>query len=100
MEKKVSNRKYQSQKKTIMRQMEEIEKLRQEVENLQIDCNKRDELIDSINSIRDEFYEVIDDIKAKGEEYDALISDLKQMRQVMNHTYFKGKWKLIKLLLK
>lgn len=100
MEKKVSNRKYQSQKKTIMRQMEEIENLKQEVENLQIDCNKRDELIDSINTIRDEFYEIIDDIKSKGEEYDLLISDLKRMRQVMDKTYFKGKWKIIKLLLK
>lgn len=100
MDRKISNRKFQSQKKTIMRQVDEIEKLKHEIESLQIDCNKKDSMINSVNEIRQEFYQVIADLKSKREEYDTLIADLKQMRQVMNQTYFKGKWKLIRFLLK
>lgn len=83
-----------------MRQLDEIEKLKSSIFELEIDSEKRTELIDSITDIRTELYEVIDDLSERREEYTRLIEDLRQMKMVMNQTVFKGKWRLIKLLLR
>lgn len=93
-------KKYETQKKIVLRQLDEIEKLKSSISELEIDSEKRTELIDSITDIRTELYEVIDDLSERREEYTRLIEDLRQMKMVMNQTVFKGKWKLIKLLLR
>lgn len=92
-------KKYETQKKIVLRQLDEIEKLKSSISELEIDSEKRTELIDSITDIRTELYEVIDDLSERREEYTRLIEDLRQMKMVMNQTVFKGKWRLIKLLL-
>lgn len=93
-------KKYETQKKIVLRQLDEIEKLKSSISELEIDSEKRTELIDSITDIRTELYEVIDDLNERREEYTRLIEDLRQMKMVMNQTVFKGKWRLIKLLLR
>lgn len=93
-------KKYETQKKIVLRQLDEIEKLESSISELEIDSEKRTELIDSITDIRTELYEVIDDLSERREEYTRLIEDLRQMKMVMNQTVFKGKWRLIKLLLR
>ncbi len=93
-------KKYETQKKIVLRQLDEIEKLKSSISELEIDSEKRTELIDSITDIRTELYEAIDDLSEKREEYTRLIEDLRQMKMVMNQTVFKGKWRLIKLLLR
>lgn len=93
-------KKYETQKKIVLRQLDEIEKLKSSISELEIDSEKRTELIDSITDIRTELYEVIDDLSERREEYTHLIEDLRQMKMVMNQTVFKGKWRLIKLLLR
>lgn len=93
-------KKYETQKKIVLRQLDEIEKLKSSISELEIDSEKRTELIDSITDIRTELYEVIDDLSERREEYTRLIEDLRQMKIVMNQTVFKGKWRLIKLLLR
>lgn len=93
-------KKYETQKKIVLRQLDEIEKLESSISELEIDSEKRTELIDSITDIRTELYEVIDDLSERREEYTRLIEDLKQMKMVMNQTVFKGKWRLVKLLLR
>lgn len=93
-------KKYETQKKIVLRQLDEIEKLKSSIFELEIDSEKRTELIDSITDIRTELYEVIDDLSERREEYTRLIEDLGQMKMVMNQTVFKGKWRLIKLLLR
>lgn len=93
-------KKYETQKKIVLRQLDEIEKLKSSISELEIDSEKRTELIDSITDIRTELYEVIDDLSERREEYTRLIEDLRRMRMVMNQTVFKGKWRLIKLLLR
>lgn len=93
-------KKYETQKKIVLRQLDEIEKLKSSISELEIDSEKRTELIDSITDIRTELYEVIDDLSERREEYTRLIEDLRQMKMVMNQTVFKGKWGLIKLLLR
>lgn len=93
-------KKYETQKKIVLRQLDEIEKLKSSISELEIDSEKRTELINSITDIRTELYEVIDDLSERREEYTRLIEDLRQMKMVMNQTVFKGKWRLIKLLLR
>lgn len=93
-------KKYETQKKIVLRQLDEIEKLKSSISELEIDSEKRTELIDSITDIRTKLYEVIDDLSERREEYTRLIEDLRQMKMVMNQTVFKGKWRLIKLLLR
>lgn len=93
-------KKYETQKKIVLRQLDEIEKLKSSISELEIDSEKRTELIDSITDIRTELYEVIDDLSERREEYTRLIEDLRQIKMVMNQTVFKGKWRLIKLLLR
>ena len=93
-------KKYETQKKIVLRQLDEIEKLKSSIFELEIDSEKRTELIDSITDIRTELYEVIDDLIERTEEYTRLIEDLRQKKKVMNQTVFKGKWRLIKLLLR
>lgn len=93
-------KKYETQKKIVLQQLDEIEKLKSSISELEIDSEKRTELIDSITDIRTELYEVIDDLSERREEYTRLIEDLKQMKMVMNQTVFKGKWRLVKLLLR
>ena len=93
-------KKYETQKKIVLRQLDEIEKLKSSISELEIDSENRTELIDSITDIRTELYEVIDDLSERREEYTRLIEDLKQMKMVMNQTVFKGKWRLVKLLLR
>lgn len=93
-------KKYETQKKIVLRQLDEIEKLKSSISELEIDSEKRTELIDSITDIRTELYEVIDDLSERREEYTCLIEDLRQMKMVMNQTVFRSKWRLIKLLLR
>lgn len=93
-------KKYETQKKIVLRQLDEIEKLKSSISELEIDSEKCTELIDSITDIRTELYEVIDDLSERRKEYTRLIEDLRQMKMVMNQTVFKGKWRLIKLLLR
>ena len=66
-------KKYETQKKIVLRQLDEIEKLKSSISELEIDSEKRTELIDSITDIRTELYEVIDDLSEKREEYTRLI---------------------------
>lgn len=84
----------------IKKQTDEIESLKQTILNLEIDCEKKDELINLVDRMRSEMLDVVNEIKVKSREYDALINDLKQMKKAMNEDYFKGRWNLVRLLLK
>ena len=86
--------------KTIRRQVEEIEFLKKKVSNLEIDCEDKDEIIASIEKFRTEMDEIISDLRNKSDEYDMLMSDLRKMRKVMNQTVFKGRWRLVKWIMK
>ena len=84
----------------IQRKNDEIECLKNKISDLEISCEEKDELINSVDSLRLELKEVIDDLKTKRDEYDRLISELFEMRKVFNQDVFKGRWKLIRLLMK
>lgn len=84
----------------IVRQVDKIDSLQKQVNALEIDNAKKDEIINSINALRDDLFSTINELKGKSEKYDELLAELMQMRKVMNQTVFKGRWKLIRLLLK
>lgn len=84
----------------IKRQIDEIDSLKKKIANLEIDCKDKDEIIRSIDTLRVDFKETIDDIKRKGEAYDKLIDELTEMKKVMNEEVFKGRWNLVRLLIK
>lgn len=86
--------------KIIVKQVDKIDALQKQISLLEIDNAKKDEIIITVNALRDDLFEIVNELKGKGEKYDGLIAELMQMRSVMNQTVFKGKWKLIRLLLK
>ena len=77
-----------------------MDELKKTISDLEIDCRKKSELIDSIDVLRDDLTEAIDEIKKKGEEYDKLLTELKDMKNVMDQVVFKKKWRLIRFLLR
>lgn len=84
----------------ISRQVDEIDKLKQTISDLEISCQEKDELISSVDNLIEDMRKTVDGINAKREEYDKLISELRQMKLIMNEEVFNNKWWLIKFLLK
>lgn len=84
----------------ILNQIDKIDKLQKTISELEISCDEKDKVIESVNSLRDDLFAVINELKKKSEKYDILISDLMEMRKVMNQTVFKGRWRLVRWLLK
>ena len=96
----VNKRKSDFKSQIIVRQVDRIDSLQKQVDALEVDNAKKDKIINSINALRNDLFLTINELKSKSEKYDELIAELTQMRMVMNKTVFKGKWKLIRLLLK
>lgn len=99
MNKYSKNKKSDYKSQIINRQIDEIEHLKQEILKLEINCEEKNNLINSIDSLRNDLVSVIDEIKNKRQEYNKLIAELYEMKSLMNQTVFKGRWKLIRLLL-
>ena len=97
---KKKHRKQDVKSRIIERQTNEIESLKKQIYDLEIDCDKKDRLINSIDSLRVEFDEAIQNIRSKGEAYDALIEELNEMKKIMNEEVFRGKWNIIRLLMR
>ena len=84
----------------IGRQSEEIQSLKDKISALEIDCKTEDDLIHSVDYVRNDMIAVIEDLKKQSKKYDELINELTEMKNTMNKIVFKKKWKLIRWLLK
>lgn len=84
----------------IVRQVDEIDALQKKVSDLEIDNAKKDEIINAINALRNDLFAIVNELNGKSEKFDELFDELMQMRKVINQTVFKGRWKLIRFLLK
>lgn len=93
-------KKYELQNKMISRQIKQIESLKLQVNNLNLELKKKDEIIGSIDLLRSELAQNVSEINKYKEEYKNLVEELRKMKEVINKTYYKGKWSLIKLLIK
>lgn len=95
-----SRKKYDFKSKIIARQVDKIDYLQKQISALEIDNSKKDELIKSIDILRNDLFDTIIELKDKSEKYNELISELIQMKNAINQTVFNGRWKLIRFLLK
>ena len=96
-EKKNNKNKYEKrlafQQKMITRQSEQIEKLKNKL-------IEKDEIINSVTPLRNELIENINEVKKKKKEFDELIQEMKKMKSIVNKEVYKGRWWLIKWLIK
>lgn len=88
------------QSQMISRQSNQIDVLKSKIEKLEQQLKEKDEIINSIEPMRREMTENIKEYKRLKNEYQKLVQELKQMKEIMNQTVYKGKWWLIKFLIK
>lgn len=88
------------QNRTISRQSKQIEELKLQNEKLKLEIKKNEEIINSITPLKDELMQNAEDMKKYKEEYRILIHELRKMKEILNQDVYKGRWKLIKFLLK
>lgn len=93
-------KKYELQKKLILRQSEQIDALKLQIEVLNKELKEKNEIINSTYSLRNEFKKGIDDARKYKEEYVKLIKELRKMKEIINQEVYKGKWSLVKFLIK
>lgn len=100
MNEKKYEKRLEFQKKMISRQSEQIDGLKSEIEKLKLECQKKDKIINSVSSLRSELVKDAEDVKQYKEEYRKLINELKNMKKILNQEVYKGRWWLIKFLIK
>ena len=88
------------QQSMISRQLKQIEDLKLQNENLKLECKKKDEIINSIAPLREELAKNVEKVKKHKKELKELINELRKMKDIINRTVYKGRWWLIKILLR
>lgn len=88
------------QEKIINKQTAEIENLKNKINKLQIAEKNKSDLFNCIDNIQNEMNITIDDMKKRKEEYENVILEIEDMKTVINKIIFKGKWWIVKLLIK
>ena len=88
------------QQKIISRQSEQIESLRLEIDKLKLKIEEKDKIINSVDSLRSELIQNVNESKKYKKEYKKLIEELKNMKKILNKTVYKGRWRLVKFLIK
>jgi len=88
------------QQKIITRQSQQIESLSTENAKLRLQIEEKDNVISSIEPMRKELAENIEEVKKHKEEYKSLIQELKKMKEIVNQEVYRGRWKVIRLLMK
>lgn len=100
MNEKKYEKRLEIQSKMISHQSNEIESLNAEIVKLRLQIEEKDNVIDSIEPMRKELAENIAEVKRYKNEYKSLIEELKKMKNIMNQEIYKGRWKIIKFLMK
>lgn len=100
MNEKKYKRRLEFQQKMITHQSEQIDNLKAEIENLNNRLIEKDEIINSVAPLKNELTENINKLKEYRKQYSELIDELKKMKEIVNQTVYKGRWKLIKHLIK
>lgn len=100
MNEKSYKKKLDFQQKMISRQSNQISSLKAHIEKLEKQIQEKDELINSVEFLRCELINNVNEIKQKKNEYQTLIEELKKMKNILNKEVYKGRWKLIRLLIK
>jgi septal ring factor EnvC (AmiA/AmiB activator) len=100
MNEKKYNKRLESQSKLISRQSEQIESLNVQIAKLKLEIEEKDNIISSVASLKDELIQKNKDIDKYKEEYRKLINEIRQMKEIFNQEIYKGRWWLVKFLIK
>lgn len=100
MNEKKYEKKLEFQQNTISRQLKQIEELKSQNEKLKLELKEKDKIINSVASLKDELTQSANEVKKYKEEYKELIDELRKMKEILNQEVYKGRWKLIKFLIK
>ena len=100
MNEKSYKRRLDFQKNLIARQSEQIESLKSQIDDLNIKLKEKDETINSVEYLREELKQNIEEIKKQKNEYKSLIQELKMMKEIFNVEVYKGRWNIVKFLIK
>lgn len=98
--KKYSTKEQDVKSKIIQKQADEIKFLEEEVANLKVMCEEKDKIINSISPLREELQSLIDEAKSKMSDYDAGVAEVKKMKKIFDEELYRGRWNLVKLLIK
>lgn len=100
MNEKKYNKKIENQEKMISRQSEQIELLNAQIAKLKLEIEEKDNMINSIAYLKDELIQKNKDIDKYKEQFKKLIEELRQMKKIINLEVYKGRWNLIKFLIR
>ena len=95
-----SNKDKDTKSRIIQRQSKEIERLKMEILKLEKKCSDKDDVINSVAPLKKELKDITKELRGKRSEYENLIKELREMKTVMNQRVFKGRWKLVRFLIK
>lgn len=100
MNEKGYKRRLEFQQKMILKQSRQIESLKSQNEKLKLELQEKNDVINSVALLKDELIRNIDDVKRYKEEYRELIKELRKMKETIDKDVYKGRWRLIKHLMK
>ena len=100
MNEKKYEKKFEFQQKMISCQLKEIEELKAKNEKLKLEIQEKDKIINSISPLKDELTQSANEVKQYKEEYKKLVDELRKMKEILNNEVYKGRWWLIKFLIK
>lgn len=84
----------------IQHQADEIKSLKAQIDKLNIGCKEKDELINSVEHFQQEFTQILEELRDKKQEYEKILKEIKAMRDALNREVFKGKWSIVKWLIR
>ena len=84
----------------ISRQSEQIEDLKAQIIKLNLEIEEKNHVINSVASLREELTQNVAEAKKCKQQIKKLVSELKKMKEIINQTVYKGRWRIIKFLLK
>lgn len=100
MNEKAYKNKLEFQNKIISHQSKQIEELELQVQKLKLEVEEKNKTINSVALLKEELIKNVDDSKKYREESKELVCELRKMKDIMNKTVFKGRWRLIRFLMK
>lgn len=100
MNEKTYKKRLDFQQKMIARQSEEIENLKMVIEKLKVELEEKDNIIKAITPMKEELARNIAQIKEYKKQYKESIDELRKMKDIINQTVYKGRWNVIRFLMK
>lgn len=100
MNEKNYKKRLEFQQKMLSHQSEQIDGFKVEIEKLKQKLKEKDEIINSVSSLREELSQNVTEVKKCKKQYKDLIDELKQMKKIINEEIYRNRWWLIKFLIR